>query len=220
MKTGVFGVAAIALLTGCAPDPVLVASFYGEAGIDANPGVFGSAVNQNAAINSGSDAYRVNLARRFDAEVQSTITFAFNSYGLDDSARAVLRQQAGFIKQFPEVRFTVYGHTDLVGSTAFNRQLGLRRAEAVVLYLTSQGIARSRLDAVVSFGETQPLIVTEGRERANRRTVTEVSGFVANHPSVMNGRYAEIIFREYVVSAAVPSTITGNSTLDVSAVAQ
>ena len=42
---------------------------------------------------------------------------------------------------------------------------------------------RNRLEAVVSFGETQPLIVTQGRERRNRRTVTEVSGFVRRIPS-------------------------------------
>ena len=78
-----------------------------------------------------------------------------------------------------------------------------------MLYLTTQGVSRSRLEAVVSFGEEQPLIVSEGRERANRRTVTEVSGFVENHPSVLSGRYAEVIFREYVESATSEPTITG-----------
>jgi hypothetical protein len=86
--------------------------------------------------------------------------------------------------------------------------LGLRRAQAAVLYLTSQGISRSRLEAVVSFGETQPLIVTEGQERQNRRTVTEVSGFVQNHPAVLDGRYAEVIYREYIVSAQPKSTLS------------
>jgi len=142
--------------------------------------------------------------------VQSTINFEFNSYMLDETARATLRQQAAWIRQFPEVRFRVYGHTDLVGSARYNRQLGLRRAEAAVLYLASQGIGRDRLEAVVSQGETQPLIVTEGRERQNRRTVTEVSGFVANNPMVLNGRYAEIIFRDYVESAVAPTSVVAN----------
>ena len=139
------------------------------------------------------------------------VTFPFNSTALDGNARAVLQQQATWIRQFPEVRFKVYGHTDLVGSTAYNRRLGLRRAEAVVLYLTSQGISRSRLEAVVSFGETQPLVVTQGQERRNRRTVTEVSGFVEDHPTLMNGRYAEVVFREYVASATAPSTVGAGS---------
>jgi peptidoglycan-associated lipoprotein len=127
---------------------------------------------------------------------------------LDEEARAALRQQAGWINQFPEVHFKVYGHTDLVGSTAYNRRLGLARAEAAVLYLVSQGVNRSRLEAVVSFGETQPLVVTEGQERRNRRTVTEVAGFIQNHPTVLNGKYAEIIFREYITSATPTNTVT------------
>ena len=40
--------------------------------------------------------------------------------------------------------------------------------------------------------------MTEGQERRNRRTVTEVSGFVKSHPMVLNGKYAAVIFREYV----------------------
>ena len=75
-------------------------------------------------------------------------------------------------------------------------------------YWFRQGISRSRLEAVVSFGERQPLIVTEGRERRNRRTVTEVSGFVENHPSLLDGKYAQVVYREYIRSAEVPSTLT------------
>jgi len=165
----------------------------------------------NVMVQTGQSGYTINLNRRFSAEVPTTINFAFNSYALDEEARATLRAQAGWIKQFPEVRFKVFGHTDLVGSAAYNRRLGLRRAEAAVLYLVSQGISRSRLEAVVSYGETQPLIVTEGQERANRRTVTEVTGFVQNHPTILNGKYAEVIFREYVASGTAPTTLTGSA---------
>jgi hypothetical protein len=105
------------------------------------------------------------------------------------------------------VRFRVYGHTDAVGSDSFNKSLGMRRAQAVVAFLTSQGVSRSRLEAVASFGETQPLIVTQGRERRNRRTVTEVSGFVQSHPIIMDGKYAEVVYREYINSAMPTSTI-------------
>lgn len=209
MKYLALSLAAATALGACATQDPSVASFYREAGAAQMQGNFGSAVNQNIAVNNGSESYRISLARRFDAEVNSTVNFAFNSTALDEQARATLRQQADFIRQFPEVRFKVYGHTDLVGSTSYNRHLGLRRAQAVVLYLTSQGISRARLEAVVSFGEEQPLIVTEGRERANRRTVTEVSGFLEEDPMVLNGKYAEIIFREYVASAEPAQQIGG-----------
>ncbi len=170
---------------------------------------FGNATMNNILVHSGQADHRISLARRFAAEVPSTINFAFDSAVLDAQAQAVLRQQASWIRQFPEVRFRVYGHTDLVGSAAYNHQLGQRRANAAVAYLLSQGIERSRLEAVVSHGETQPLVVSEGRERANRRTVTEVSGFVQNHPGVLNGRYAQIIFRDYVASAGTQSPESG-----------
>jgi len=208
MKRLAIPAAVFATLAACSPSSPTYSSFFREAGA-ATGGGFGDATMNNVLLQSGDSTYRVNLAHRFEAEVQSTINFEFNSYALDETARSVLRQQAAWIRQFPEVRFRVYGHTDLVGSSAYNQRLGLRRAEAAVIYLTSLGIGRDRLEAVVSQGEMQPLIVTEGRERRNRRTVTEVSGFVADNDMVLNGRYAEIIFREYVESAVAPTGLRG-----------
>lgn len=211
MKQIMITAAALIGLSACTGADPTYSSFFREAGAPVDDGGFGNATMNNTLVQSGDSSYRVDLARRFEAEVPTTINFDFNSTALDEDARATLRAQAAWIRQFPEVRFTVYGHTDLVGSASYNNQLGLRRAEAAVLYLTSQGISRARLDAVVSLGQTQPLIVTEGRERRNRRTVTEVSGFVQSHPNVLNGKYAEIIFRDYVESAQAPQTVGATS---------
>lgn len=188
-------------------------SFLREAGAQADTGLFGNATMNNTMIMSGEKDYVVSLANRFAEEVPSTITFAFDSARLDGTARAVLDQQASWIRQFPEVRFRVYGHTDAVGSDAYNRRLGQRRANAVVAYLSSRGISRGRLEAVVSYGETQPLIVTQGRERRNRRTVTEVSGFLKRHPTVLDGKYARVVYREYVQSATAPTALSDSASL-------
>jgi outer membrane protein OmpA-like peptidoglycan-associated protein len=193
-------IAAIAL-AGCTPSDQLSSGSQSEAGAQINTGDFGNATMNNRLVQTGQLDYTINLARRFASEVNSTVNFAFNSTVLDADARAILMSQADWIRQFPEVRFKVYGHTDAVGSAGYNRGLGLRRAQAVVSFLSTQGIKRSRLEAISSFGETQPLVVTEGRERRNRRTVTEVSGFVERDPTLLNGKYAAIIFREYVSSA-------------------
>lgn len=187
-------------LTACA-DSNAYRSFTEPAGDFLDIGNFGNATMNNTQIQNGEKSFLTNLNQRFVEEVPSTVNFAFNSAVLDADARNALRQQANWIRQFPEVRFRVYGHTDLVGSDAYNKRLGRRRAEAVVRFLASQGISRSRLEALVSFGETQPVVVTEMRERRNRRTVTEVSGFVQNHPLVLHGKYAEIVIREYIASA-------------------
>ncbi len=165
-------------------------------------GGFGNPTMNNIQIHNGERSYVSDLAARFAAEVPTTINFAFNSDDLDAEARQILTQQAVFIRNFPEVRFSVYGHTDLVGSDAYNNRLGQRRARAAVNFLVSQGINRSRLDALVSLGETQPVVATEQMERRNRRTVTEVSGFVADDPMVLDGQYAAIVYRGYTGGGA------------------
>ncbi|WP_425041066.1 OmpA family protein [Primorskyibacter sp. S187A] len=205
--------ALVAGLAACAPtsDPVR-SQFHREAGALIDTGNFGTATINNVGYMTGQQQWTYDLSQRFANEVMTTVNFAFNSAELDAGARDTLREQAAWIKQFPEVRFRVYGHTDKVGSASYNKSLGLRRANAVVHYLTSFGISKSRLEAVVSFGERQPLIVTEGRERRNRRTVTEVSGFVESHPTVLDGKYALIVYRQYVASATAISTLSGGET--------
>lgn len=192
---------ALLALTACGETST---SWDRELGSEVDKGQFGNATMNNTLIQTGEMSYTVALAERFSAEVPDTINFAFNSAELSDEARAVLKKQADFIRQFPEVRFRVFGHTDKVGSNGYNQRLGLRRAQAAVAYLTSLGISRSRLEAVVSYGETRPIIATNQAEVRNRRTVTEVSGFVKSNPLVLNGKYAAIIWREYVDSAVRP----------------
>ena len=200
--------AGLIALTACSNAPGEIArSYVNEAGSLVDNGNFGNANMQNHLVMTGEAGYVHSLGNRFATEVQTTVNFAFNSAQLDAGARDTLREQARWIRQFPEVRFKVYGHTDAVGSNGFNKRLGQRRANAVVAFLSSQGISRKRLEAVVSFGETQPLIVTQGRERRNRRTVTEVTGFVQSHPVVMDGKYAEVVYREILESAEPESQL-------------
>ncbi|MCX8951988.1 OmpA family protein [Ruegeria sp. NA] len=186
---------------------VAVAACTREAGYEIDAGTFGNATLNNIQVQNGELTYAQILGRRFAADVPSQVNFAFNSSQLDASAQRILLQQADWIKQFPEARFRVYGHTDAVGSTSYNKSLGMRRAQAVVAFLERQGISRSRLEAVVSYGKTQPLIATPNRDRRNRRTVTEVSGFVDRHPQLLDGKYANVVYREYVESAAWKTVI-------------
>jgi peptidoglycan-associated lipoprotein len=187
-----------------------------QAGEPLDESLLGAATHNNVAVMSGERDYAIQLAGRFAKEVPTTINFAFDDARLDGEARSVLDRQATWIKQFPEVRFRVYGHTDSVGSSSYNKQLGLRRARAAVNHLVSRGISRSRLEAMVSQGESQPLILTQERERRNRRTVTEVSGFLKRHPSVLDGKYAQIVYRDYVASAVAATTLTSEQSLNSS----
>lgn len=200
-----FAASALLALGACSEQP---------AGSTLDNGTFGNATMNNTLVQTGQLNYVIDLNERFAAQVPTTVNFEFNSAILDGAARDAIRKQAHFMAQFPEVRFRVYGHTDLVGSNAYNKALGLRRAKAVVAELARNGISRSRLEAMVSYGETQPLIVTQHPERKNRRTVTEVSGFVENEKLVMDSRYAEIIHRDYVESAASTTSIQATGSID------
>lgn len=173
-----------------------------EAGTRVNEGNFGNPTLNNTlaqAAYAGQGGLVVDLARKFAKDVPTMINFDFNSAKLDTEARKTLMGQADWIKQFPDLKFKVYGHTDLVGSSAYNQRLGLRRANAAVAFLVKQGISIERLEAVASFGETQPLVVTEGRERKNRRTVTEVDGFARAYVGDdLDGKYAHLVYQTYV----------------------
>lgn len=192
------------LLTGAATalaacDP---AQLDRVAGSDVDEGRFGEPTAHNRALLTGELDYAAVLGQRFAAEVPTTVLFDFNSAVLDAEAQTALMRQAAWIRQFPEVRFSVYGHTDLVGSERYNQALGRRRAEAVVRFIVAQGIGRNRVRAIVSRGQRQPVIATPEPERQNRRAVTQVSGFLRRHPTVMDGRYAEIIRRDFIASAS------------------
>ena len=175
-----------------------------QAGSQIDQGQFGTATMDNSLVMNGTVSAEYALGVRFSREVNPTINFAFDSAALTPQAQAILRQQANWIRQFPELRFRVYGFTDNVGTKEYNYHLGLRRANAVVAYFSQLGISRSRLEAVVSYGKTRPLIPVPGPEIRNRRAVTEVSGFVKAQPLPLNGKYAEVVFREYVESATRP----------------
>ncbi|OYU16986.1 MAG: hypothetical protein CFE34_18075 [Rhodobacteraceae bacterium PARR1] len=195
-------VAALAL-SGCGAAGLRIIS------TDVDPGDFGAATMNNSLVMTGQRDATEALQSRFAGEVESTITFAFNSALLTPEARKVLDRQANWIRQFPELRFRVYGHTDLVGSDGYNKSLGKRRAEAVVAYFSSLGISRNRLEALVSYGETRPVVQTTAAEERNRRTVTEVSGFYDRVAGDMDGKYAEVVYRSYIESAAPVSNLTG-----------
>ena len=151
MKILLAASSALALTAPCG-ESNLGSPFYSEAGAFIDEGQFGNPTMNNTLIQNGERNYATSLNARFADAVPTMVNFAFDSAALDENARAVLREQADFIRQFPEVRFRVYGHTDAVGPDAYNKALGLRRAQAVLNYLVSHGGRPVRLQALVSFG--------------------------------------------------------------------
>ncbi len=193
LKMSVAGTALLA--AACTP------AFDQQAGGSLNSaGLFGDAVANNSVVQSVNlrGGVLADLSARFRSAAPDMINFAFNSTALDAEARSILDRQAVWIRSNPNVKFRVYGHTDLVGSNGYNQALGLRRARAAVNYMVSRGVSRRQLEAVSSFGETRPLINTSNRERLNRRTVTEVFGFTGGaSQGEFDGKVANGIYEGY-----------------------
>jgi peptidoglycan-associated lipoprotein len=203
--------ASIALiLAGCAQEA-------GEIGYLATSSNIGVANTNNTIVQSAylRGGYLADMSARFRAAAPDTINFEFNRYNLDASARAILDKQAAWIRANPAIKFRVYGHTDLVGSNAYNQSLGLRRAQAAVNYLVARGVPRSKLEAVASYGETRPLINTGDPERLNRRTVTEVYGYASGYSGTdLDGKYANRIYNEYWQGGEVEIELADTDTTD------
>lgn len=192
---------------------LLAACSGGEVGSNVDEGSFGTPTMVNTLAMQGEYEAAALLGTRFTTEVPDTVTFAFNSDVLTPQAQAILTRQAQWIRKFPEVKFSVFGHTDLVGTEAYNKGLGQRRAMAAVNFLVSQGVSRGRLQGLVSYGETRPVVATPSPEQRNRRAVTSVAGFTRGHVGLLNGKYAAIVMREYVNSAVPISTASETETM-------
>jgi OOP family OmpA-OmpF porin len=108
-------------------------------------------------------------------EVEAVISlegvhFDFDKASLRPEAMVILDNAAGLLSTHERVVVEVAGHTDSVGSEAYNQGLSERRANAVLDYLVSKGVKASRLTAR-GYGEAQPVAsndTAEGRQ-ANRR---------------------------------------------------
>jgi peptidoglycan-associated lipoprotein len=106
-------------------------------------------------------------AGRDSASLGEVIYFEFDDSTLSADAKAVLEENAKWLKQDPARTLLIEGHTDEVGTSEYNIGLGERRAKAAHEYLTALGIENKRL-RILSYGEEKPA----GSEDAqNRRSV-------------------------------------------------
>ena len=103
--------------------------------------------------------------------------FDFDKSTLKPAAVASLNSLAGKVKSLTLEVIVAVGHTDSVGTDAYNQKLSIRRAEAVKKHLVSQGIEARRI-YVEGKGEAQPVAdnkTAEGRAK-NRRVQIEAIG--------------------------------------------
>ena len=114
---------------------------------------------------SGVDVSETDGGEAILVNLPDGVTFATGSATISPAFRDLLDNVASSLRQYPNSLIDVYGYTDTVGSSAANQRLSDQRAQAVANYLTSQGVASSRI-RWMGFGETQ-LKVQTGDNVAN-----------------------------------------------------
>ena len=104
------------------------------------------------------------------------VNFEFDSAKLTSDSYETLDRVAASLKDWPEIRVEIGGHTDSDGSDEYNRTLSQQRAESVRHYLVSKGVSNSRLEAR-GYGESRPIAdngTAEGRTKNRRVELTKL----------------------------------------------
>jgi outer membrane protein OmpA-like peptidoglycan-associated protein len=117
---------------------------------------------------------KVSKADKFEQEnltLAASIEFEFAKHFVREQYRDGLKKVADSMKENPKEKAIVKGHTDNIGSKAYNMRLSKVRANSVKLYLVKQfGIKRCRI-AAFGYGFSKPIAdnnTEEGRQK-NRR---------------------------------------------------
>lgn len=84
------------------------------------------------------------------------VLFDFDKTAIRPAAEPTLQDIASLIKTSSAGTVAIEGHTDSKGSASYNKDLSLRRAQAVAQWLTSHGVDKARL-TVKGLGDTQPI---------------------------------------------------------------
>ncbi len=132
-----------------------------------NPQAKRTAVDCGQANAQPAEIPQTDLQLVLDA---SDILFEFDKWVLRAEVVPELDKWAAYFMQNPQVTAEIDGHTDSIGTTAYNQTLSERRAEAVMNYLIKKGV-NPRTFVTRGFGENQPVAPNttyEGRQK-NRR---------------------------------------------------
>jgi outer membrane protein OmpA-like peptidoglycan-associated protein len=108
--------------------------------------------------------------------VLRSVHFDFDKSDIRADARPILDEAVQILKEEGTVAVIVAGHTDSVGTDAYNMRLSARRAGAVRDYLVKNGVAADRIKAE-GFGESKPVAsndTDDGRQQ-NRRVELHVN---------------------------------------------
>jgi outer membrane protein OmpA-like peptidoglycan-associated protein len=134
---------------------------------------------QEARLRSELAGTGVDVSRQgnnITLNMPGSITFAFDSANLQPQFHSVLDDVASTLAEYNQTVVEVAGHTDSVGTDAYNQTLSVQRAQSVANYLMGKGLVRDRF-IVTGAGETRPIASNDtdaGRAQNRRVEITLV----------------------------------------------
>ncbi|MEP7235944.1 MAG: OmpA family protein, partial [Ignavibacteriota bacterium] len=106
------------------------------------------------------------------------VNFDYDKFDLKEKEPAKMLHFIAQVKENPNVRIEIQGHTDEHGSDEYNQKLSQRRANTVVDYLLSQGVAHDQVAIVKGLGKSELLVKgnTAEADAQNRRVEVRIMG--------------------------------------------
>jgi outer membrane protein OmpA-like peptidoglycan-associated protein len=177
---------------GAAAGGAVGAAVGGATGSTARGAIIGAAVGgtAGAVIGAQMDRQRAELASELEGArverygegllitFESGLLFDFDSDVIRGAARENLTNLANSLRNYPDTEVLIVGHTDNVGTAAYNQTLSERRASSARQYLVSQGVPSNRI-RTQGMGLREPVASNETElGRAQNRRV-EVAIFAS-----------------------------------------
>ena len=131
------------------------------------------------ALQDDQNAKQIELKRLEDETlkliVSNEVTFEFDSAEIKPTIEPSLEKLARLLVKYNQTIVHIIGHSDNIGSSEYNSQLSIRRANSIADYFVAQGVSSSRL-RLEGRGETDPRAQndTEEGRRLNRRVAIYV----------------------------------------------
>ncbi len=117
------------------------------------------------------------VVKKDEAVVLANLMFEFRTANIIQESTQQLQTLLDMMLTRPDIHIRIVGHTDNVGTDAFNDRLSLQRAEAVKQYLTDHGVAAGRI-TTEGRGSREPIDTNntdEGRQHNRRVEFTVIS---------------------------------------------
>jgi len=169
---------------GAVAGAVISSATGGKAGVGAAAGgVLGAVVgnvwskrqeDRRVAMEQATRGTGVEVTRTADDQLKlnipNDVSFDVGSAAIRPAMRGVLDPFATSLRDDPNARISIIGHTDSTGSDAINNPLSVDRAQSVRDYLASRGVAATRIETA-GRGEREPLAdnTSEAGRAKNRR---------------------------------------------------